>query len=157
MTFDEAFERVIGHEGGYVDNAHDPGGRTKYGISQRAYPGEDILGMTLTRAKFLYFRDYWGPAGCDSLPPEVRFDMFDLAVNSGVKGAIKLLQTVVGTAADGILGPKTLAAANSMPPLRLAARLSGARIEFIANLPDQWWQEFGRGLMRRIASNLKRI
>ena len=47
MDFDQAFERVIGHEGGYVNDPRDPGGETKYGISRRAYPGEDIAGMTL--------------------------------------------------------------------------------------------------------------
>lgn len=49
--FDKAFEIVIGHEGGYVNNPKDPGGETKYGISKRTYPNEDIRGMTLERAK----------------------------------------------------------------------------------------------------------
>lgn len=33
-AFDQAFEIVIGHEGGYSNNSADPGGETKYGISR---------------------------------------------------------------------------------------------------------------------------
>ena len=57
-SFDHAFERLIGHEGGYVNDPKDRGGETKYGISKRSYPGEDIAGMTLGRAKEIYLRDY---------------------------------------------------------------------------------------------------
>ena len=32
-TFDAAFDRLIGHEGGYVNNPRDPGGETKYCIA----------------------------------------------------------------------------------------------------------------------------
>jgi lysozyme family protein len=42
MTFDQAFERLIGHEGGYVNDPRDPGGETKYGVSKRQYPNVDI-------------------------------------------------------------------------------------------------------------------
>lgn len=41
--------------------------------------------MTLERAKPIYRRDYWGPAGCDAVPHGIRFDLFDMAANSGVK------------------------------------------------------------------------
>lgn len=153
MTFDEAFEKLIGHEGGYVNNPADPGGETKFGISRRAYPLEDIKAMTLGRAKFLYQRDYWGPAGCDAVPDGVKFDLFDCAVNSGVVTAVRLLQNAVGTTPDGILGPLTLQAVNSMPAPRLVARFNGWRLAFMANTPQ--WDTFSRGWARRIASNLK--
>ena len=68
MDFDVAFERLIGHEGGYVNNPSDPGGETKFGISRRAYPSEMIRTLTLQRAKELYLRDCWGPAGCGVVP-----------------------------------------------------------------------------------------
>lgn len=152
MNFDEAFERLIGHEGGYVNDPRDPGGETKYGISRRAYPGEDIAGLTLARAKAIYLRDYWGPAACDALPPSVRFDVFDLAVNSGPRTAARMLQRVVGEVQDGIVGPRTLQAVQSMPAPRLVARLSGARLAMMADLPN--WPAHGRGWARRIASNL---
>lgn len=153
MTFDQAFERLIGHEGGYVNHPADPGGETKYGITKRTYPGEDIAGMTLDRAKAIYQRDFWGPAGCDAAPEGVRFDIFDMAVNAGVKRAVQTIQKAVGETVDGILGPRTLQAMQSMPPARLIARFNGHRLEHMASLPT--WPNFGRGWARRIASNLQ--
>ncbi|OXE36892.1 MAG: hypothetical protein CGW95_04725, partial [Phenylobacterium zucineum] len=56
MTFDQAFEVLIGHEGGYTNNPQDPGGETKFGISKRAYPDQDIANLTLDAAKAIYKR-----------------------------------------------------------------------------------------------------
>src|SRR5690349_449891 len=118
MNFDQAFEALLGHEGGYVNNPADPGGETKFGISKRAYPGEDIRNLTLDRAKAIYLRDYWGPAGCDAAPDAIRFDLFDMAVNSGIKAAMKCLQKAAGCGEDGILGPQTQRAVAAMDPER---------------------------------------
>lgn len=152
MTFDEAFVRLIGHEGGYVNDARDPGGETKYGISQRAYPGEDIRNMTLERAKDIYRRDYWWAAGCDAVPDAVKFDLFDMAVNSGVKTAIKNLQRAVGVEPDGVIGNVTMQAIGAMNPVRFVARFNGHRLQFMSSLST--WPAFGRGWCRRIAANL---
>lgn len=153
MTFDEAFERLIGHEGGYVNHPADPGGETKFGVSKRSYPGEDIAGMTIDRAKQIYRRDFWGPAGCDAVPDGIKFDLFDMAVNAGVRAAVRALQNAVGETADGVLGPRTLQAVASVPAARMVARFNGWRLEHLASLPT--WPSFGRGWARRIASNLK--
>jgi lysozyme family protein len=155
MTFDEAFERLIGHEGGYVNHPSDPGGETKYGISKRSYPGEDIRGMTLERAKVIYLRDYWGPAGCDAVPDGVKFDLFDMAVNSGVRRAVLTLQRAVDETEDGILGPRTIQAVQSMPAARLSARFNAIRLRFMTDLPT--WPAFGKGWARRIADNLMKV
>ncbi len=152
MNFDEAFTKLIGHEGGYVNNKHDPGGETKFGISKRSYPGENIAMLTLARAKEIYYTDYWLTAGCDRVPDAIRFDLFDMAVNSGVKRAIKTLQRAVGTVEDGALGPITLAAVLALPAPRLVARFNGVRLAFMAGLTN--WPAFGRGWALRIADNL---
>lgn len=157
MNFDQAFERLIGHEGGYVsaDRAkrnNDPGGETNFGISKRSYPGEDIAALTLERAKELYRRDYWGPAGCELVPDAVRFDLFDMAVNSGPRTATRLLQKIVNEVQDGIIGPRTIQAISSMPAPRLVARFNGARLDFMTGLQN--WPENSRGWARRIAANL---
>jgi lysozyme family protein len=154
MDFDQAFSLLIGHEGGYSNNPADPGGETRFGISKRAYPGENIKAMTLARAKALYLRDYWGAAGCDGVPASIRFDLFDMAVNSGVKAAVKCLQTAAGSPADGIIGPNTLRAASAMDGAKLTARFNGARLQFMASLST--WPAFSRGWANRIASNLLR-
>ena len=103
MNFDVAFEKLIGHEGGYVNDARDPGGETKYGISKRAYPDEDIAGITLEYAKQIYRRDYWDAVQAEYLPDAVRFDLFDAAVNSGVRQAVKWLQLAAKAEPDWLI------------------------------------------------------
>lgn len=152
MNFDQAFEILIGHEGGYVNHPNDPGGETKFGISKRSYPGEDIPNMTLVRAKDIYQRDYWWKAGCDLVPEVVKFDLFDTAVNAGPGTAIRMLQKVLGVTQDGVIGPKTMQAINSMDPERLDKRFNGHRLLHLTGLPT--WPSFGRGWTRRIAENL---
>lgn len=164
MTYDQAFERLIGHEGGFqrdpADRGNWTGGAvgkgdlngTKYGISAMSYPAEDIQNLTLERAKALYLRDFWNPAGCTAVSPAIRFDLFDAAVNSGVGRAVRLLQRACNAAEDGQLGPKTLQALSSMPEARLIARFNGARLAMMTSLPT--WPSFSRGWANRIASNL---
>jgi lysozyme family protein len=152
MNFDDAFTKLIGNEGGYVDNPQDPGGETKYGISRNSYPNEDIKNMTLIRAKFLYARDYWSPAGCNLLPEGMKFQVFDMAVNSGVKTALKTLQKALGVVPDGVLGPITFKAVLAMPEARFIARFNGVRLSYFTSL--ETWSTFGRGWANRIATNL---
>ncbi|MFX6884101.1 glycosyl hydrolase 108 family protein, partial [Acinetobacter baumannii] len=65
MNFDQAFDRLIGNEGGYVNNPADPGGETQWGISKRAYPNVNIRDLTREQAKAIYRRDVWQRASLD--------------------------------------------------------------------------------------------
>lgn len=166
MDFRRAFDRLIDHEGGFQNDPRDRGNwtggavgvgecrGTKYGISAAAYPHEDIAGLTLERAGDLYRRDYWRPAGCDVLPDLLRFDVFDAAVNSGVRAAIKLLQRAVGVTADGEFGPRTLRATQDMRPEALFVLFNVERLRWLSGLSADKWVAFGRGLVRRVAWNL---
>lgn len=155
MKFDRAFEILVDpqHEGAYVNDPKDPGGETKFGVSKRSYPGEDIANLTLERAKQIYARDFWGPAGCDAVPDLVKYQLFDMAVNMGPKTSIKLLQRAVGAADDGILGPKTLQRVQSAGDAWLLRRLQAAAIRYYATLPT--WPAYGRGWMNRLATNME--
>ena len=153
-AFDAAFEALIGHEGGYVNDPRDPGGETKFGISKRAYPNVDIKSLTLDAAKAIYRKDYWGPAQAEALPACVAFDVFDMAVNSGVKTAIRTLQRALDVSHDGVLGPISLAAAQQADPYRLKAAFNGERLELMTDLSN--WPSHGKGWVRRIAANLRR-
>lgn len=166
MTFDEAFERLIGHEGGFQADPQDRGnwttgviGRgeckgTKFGVSAMSYPGEDIAGLTLERAKTIFLRDFWGPAGCDAVPDAIKFDLFDMAVNASVKAAVRALQHAVSETEDGILGPKTLQAAQSMPAQRMLPRFLAGRLVAFTAVDDARWLRFGRGWIKRVATNM---
>ena len=152
MTFNECFEKLIGHEGELSNHPADKGGLTKYGISQRAYPALDIAALTLDTAKEIYRRDYWSRAQCDRLPPALAFQVFDGAVNSGIGNSIRWLQEAGGVAVDGVVGPLTLRKVGDMEPSIIIARYNGGRLKFMASLST--WDVFGRGWARRIADNL---
>ena len=87
-TFDgtarSAIDRVLGREGGYVNDPADKGGETKFGISKRAYPNLDIKNLTQMQAAEIYKRDYWDAINADQLPENIREMAFDAAVNQGV-------------------------------------------------------------------------
>lgn len=119
MSFDRAFQIIIGEEGGYVNDPRDPGGETKYGISKRSYPNEDIKSMTLDRARFLYKRDYWDQMKGDQLPWEWAIAAFDCAVNQGVSVSTKFLQDALGVMVDGNIGPRTIKAAHEADDRKL--------------------------------------
>jgi lysozyme family protein len=155
MRFDEAFKLLIGHEGDLSNDPNDPGGLTRYGVSQRSYPNVDIKSLTLDEAKSIYKRDYWNALQMEHLPEAIRFDLFDMAVNSGVSQAVKTLQRAVGAGEDGKLGPVTIAAMRELSDHQVTARFLGARLMFMTNLMT--WQHFGKGWARRVAGNLLRI
>lgn len=114
MQFSDVIPLLLISEGGYNNDSADPGGETKYGISKRSYPNEDIRGMTKERAAEIYRSDYWNLIQADKLPSWLRYTVFDFAVNAGVKRAVVGLQRLAGVKADGIVGPKTLEAAKTV-------------------------------------------
>lgn len=124
----------------------DQGGPTRYGISQRVYPGEDIEHLARARAEALYLRDYWEPIQGDALPGALALVVFDAAVNQGVVRAVRLLQGCLGVATDGIMGPETLAAARRAPVSELVARYLVARLQAYAGLARAWPELHGASL-----------
>lgn len=114
MSFKKYIEKVLIHEGGYVNDPTDNGGETKYGISKRAYPDLDIKNLTKEKAIEIYKRDYWDGNKCDLLPEGLNYAHFDTAINSGGNRAAKILQEAAGVVIDGIIGKKTLAAAKKL-------------------------------------------
>ncbi|QOR55298.1 MAG: hypothetical protein SHS37scaffold220_67 [Phage 67_12] len=157
MNFDQAFDALIGSEGGYSFNADDPGGETMWGITARVarrngYVG-DMRALPRDTAKSIAVREYWQPAHCDDLPPLLRFQMLDAAYNSGPPQAALWLQRAVGVHDDGVIGPATLAAAAAAPPLIVGILFDAQRMEFLTDRPT--WGMFGRGWAKRIAKNLR--
>ena len=152
MNFDQAFTKLLGAEGGYTCNAADKGGETKWGISKRSYPNIDIKALTQDQAKSIYMHDYWQPLQLELLPVEVRYDLFDAAVNSGNRQAVKFLQKAAGVVDDGIIGTITLNACKNLPGFVLSAKFNGYRLQFMSSLPA--WSTFSRGWANRIAKNL---
>lgn len=153
MDFNTAIDKVLGHEGGYSDHAADPGGKTRFGITEvvarRVGWRGDMRELPLDLAKRIYLEDYWKPIRADDLPPAVRLAVFDAAVNSGPRQAVLWLQRAAGVDADGVIGPKTLAAMQALDAHALRSRILAQRLKMMTTLDN--WPAFSRGWARRIA------
>jgi len=113
--FSKAIEKVLVNEGGYINDPNDKGGETKFGISKRAYPHIDIKNLTTDEAKAIYKKDYWDKIKGDEMQSDaIAYEIFDTAVNMGVRTASKLAQLIVKSHPDGIIGNKTLQKINNI-------------------------------------------
>lgn len=157
MKFDEAFTLLLGSEGGYSNNPRDPGGETMWGVTKRVAVANGYTGpmkdFPVSTAKEIYRFMYWDSVRADDLPADVRYAVFDAAVNSGVGQAARWLQRACGTVDDGEVGSKTIYLAHSIPPDTIVRRMLAARLRFMTDLKA--WPEFSRGWSRRIASLLE--
>tara|TARA_R100000655_G_scaffold63402_1_gene101859 strand:- start:161 stop:640 length:480 start_codon:yes stop_codon:yes gene_type:complete len=152
-TFNEIIEKVLEHEGGYVDDPTDSGGETNFGISKRAYPGEDIKGLTVERAKELYKRDYWDRFRVSQLPERIRHIYVDMCINMGGGRATKILQEACNSKnsykidVDGGIGKDTIKASANLEDFRLRAYRVMFYTELVMKKPEQ--ERFWVGWFRR--------
>lgn len=120
MSLERALQFLSKQEGGWANDAHDRGGETFRGIARKHHPdwkGWPLIDSGLRQtseldqmvAEFYEFQ-YWQPAHCYELPEPVDLVVFDYAVHSGVKRAVKTLQATIGTTPDGSFGPASRAA-----------------------------------------------
>lgn len=151
MTYSPAFQKAVARvllaEGGYVNDPHDPGGETNFGISKRSYPGEDIRNLTPARATEIYYRDYWQAVRGDELPFAVAVVLFDCAVNQGVRTSIRFLQDALGVTVDGVIGPATMAAAGRGDAKALAGRFLRRRVIGYSTLSG--WERYRTSWVQR--------
>jgi lysozyme family protein len=157
MNFLTAFEKLLKHEGGFSNHKDDRGGATRYGVTEAVareagYRG-DMRELPLDLAQRIYKDRYWDAVQAESLPPDVRYIVFDGAVNSGVVQSAKWLQRACGVKDDGVIGPITIRAASSLHSDGLKRRILAQRLRFMATLAN--WPAFGRGWANRIADLLE--
>ena len=134
-SFNEIIEKVLKHEGGYVNDPTDLGGETKYGITKRFYPDVEIKNLTKEQAKEIYKRDYWDKNRVESLPRELWYIFFDMCINMGRGTAVKILQRAANSrgrniGVDGGLGPATISALKGVEVERVRAY----RVKYYADL-----------------------
>jgi lysozyme family protein len=137
-NFELAIVKTLVREGGaqFHDVPGDTGGATKFGISQKAYPTLDIRNLTEQQARDIYRKDYWEPVRGDDITSQlVAENIFDTAVNMGVRTASKLAQLSADAApADGVIGSKSLAAINKMDEQLFLAAYSLTKIARYASI-----------------------
>jgi lysozyme family protein len=157
MEYPAAFlrdlDRLLGHEGRYVNDINDPGGETNWGISKRSYPHLDIAALTRDAAAQIYWTDFWTKVEADKLPAGITYQLFDFAVNSSPNTAVRYFQRAIGVADDGDFGPHSRAAAARTSESDMVMALNAERLDFMTRLKN--WQHHGKGWARRIAGNLK--
>ena len=142
-AFLRAVETVLADEGGYVDNRDDPGGETKFGISQRDYPSLEVRNLTRAGAIAIYYRDFWQRGGFAKLPDSVAVKLFDVTVNIGPKHAAEVLQRAlraVGASVvdDGKIGELTIIAAHAANPEALSASMRSEAAAYYRVLASEW-------------------
>src|SRR4051794_32468104 len=103
-NLERCFQLVLGSEGGFVNNPADPGGATRWGITQRtlsAWRGhpvsiDDVRDLPQSEAVQIYGEQYAKPIQFDDLPSGLDLAIFDTSVNSGPDRAARLLQQTLG-------------------------------------------------------------
>jgi lysozyme family protein len=175
----DAADNVLRKEGGHVSHAADPGGATNWGMSLRFLLSEKpefFAGITLDQDKdgdidaedvrampreaaVEILRRWWRRYGYARLAVGVGEKTFDMSVNMGPGQAHRLLQRAINDCSgsvvvDGVLGPRTVAAANAINPQRLLSQICTRQADFYQALVKQNPQlrVFLRGWLNRAAA-----
>ncbi|RUV80834.1 hypothetical protein EOA75_32600, partial [Mesorhizobium sp. M1A.F.Ca.IN.022.07.1.1] len=159
-NFARSLALVLKSEGGWSDNAADPGGATMKGVTLANFrrfvkadaTKADLKKISDEQVATVYRRFYWDAVAGAELPDGVDYAVFDFAVNSGPSRAAKYLQAAcgVGVVQDGRIGPATLAAVRAKPAGVLIDTICNARLKFLERLPT--WPTFGKGWQRRVVA-----
>ena len=160
-NYQKCLETILHHEGGYVNHPKDPGGETNLGVTKRVYESwvmendlnqKDMKDLLVEDVAPIYKQNYWDRVKGDQLPNGLDLCVFDFGVNAGTGRAAKYLQTMIGTVADGGIGPNTLKAlGNYVEENGLEQTIKNyqeARQEYYESLST--FETFGRGWTRRV-------
>lgn len=163
---DESIKLILESEGGYTNEATDPGGPTNFGITifdarmylnphlslERPWTKEStdfMRHMTLDQAVEIYRSKYWAKVRGDELPAGLDYTLVDYGVNSGVHRAIMVIQRIVGMVDDGKLGPLSMAAILEGDPADLITKVNDERMSFLRRLSI--WPVYKNGWSSRVA------
>ncbi len=146
--FSKAFELMMAHEGGYVNDPDDPGGETYKGVArkihskwngwtnvdmlkrQTGFPANLDKDLELQSAISDFYRiTFWDRMKGDQISDqEVASSIFDFGVNAGMGTSASLAQLVIGAKTDGVIGPKSIEALNSFSPEHFLSAFTVAKI-----------------------------
>lgn len=156
---------IVGREGGYVNDADDPGGATNHGVTIHTMrrlgldltkdgkiTSADVRALTQEQAVEIFITRYFEAPRLGMLPEVLQASVFDMYVNAGAN-AVKILQRLLrdmglDVAVDGVLGPQTAKAAHAAhdaAPAHLVDAYGVARRNYYYRLAD------GRSASRKYA------
>lgn len=140
--FSKLLPVILKEEGGYVNDPADSGGATNRGVTQNTYNlFRDRLNQDRRHVRYLtidetekIYEGYWTDSRADRLPSGLALMHFDFAVNAGFRRAALTLQEVLEVEADGVIGPKTLAAAVEKNSADTIRKYASSRKDFYERL-----------------------
>ena len=157
---------ILKWEGGYVNDSDDRGGATNMGVTiatwrQVGYYKDGDGDIDVADLRLLTREDVirrvlkphcWDRWQADKINSQaVANILVDWVWGSGVYG-IKVSQRVPGVAADGIVGPRTLAAVNAADPRRFFDEIKAERNAFLLRIVESQpaQRKFLRGWQNRL-------
>lgn len=168
---DELFERTMGHEGGaqVSNDPADPGGRTQFGVSERAHPSAWADGrVTEQEAREIFINKYVIGPKYHTIPPShkhTQAQLVDWGYNSGPGIATQNLQEQLNEQVkpnprlkvDGLFGPKSLAALLAVDDQSINNLLVAARVRMVGRVVQRnpAMLKFLVGLLSRALSFMK--
>ncbi len=167
--FSDALPIVQKSEGGYVNHKNDRGGETNYGVTKATFLeakrqrilSKDIVNVaniTKKDAEKVFKQMYWNKMHGDDLPRDLSIAVFDMAINSGPKTAIKTLQKVLGVSQNGTIGSETLLAINNYKGDLLDDYLKAREAKYLAIVKKKPTQKvFIKGWLNRLKDLRKYI
>ncbi len=156
-TIEQTAREIVAREGGWVKDPADPGGATNHGVTigtlrslgmdldrDGRVTERDLRRLTREQAADIFLRHYFHAPRIDRLPVQIQASVFDMQVNAGSQ-AVRILQTLLcemgfPCTADGVIGPKTVAAAQAAAeaaPDHLADAYGIARRNYYYVLADR--------------------
>lgn len=155
--FDQAYDKTMAHEGGYVNDPDDRGGETYKGVARKfnsKWEGWSIIDEYKTKGNFprsldddqelqkmiknFYEVGYWDTVRADDINSQaVAEALFDFGVNAGVRTSAKLAQAVVDVKADGVIGVKSIAAINNFDEEHFLTAFALAKIARYVHLCEK--------------------
>lgn len=168
MSFENALNFVLKWEGGYSNHPNDSGGSTNFGITQKTYEMylvrkkhgmKPVKSISIEEVKEIYKSEFWDRISGDKIKsPMISFALFDWAVNTGVKRAVRHIQECLNIRNDGVMGPNTLSAINNATPIELLFKLLDKRVSFYKKISSKNMRGvFLKGWMNRVEDLKKEI
>jgi lysozyme family protein len=169
-NFEQAFEKMIADEGGYVlhNVAGDTGGMTYAGIARNKnpnWPGWNLIDHEALNNPLLsgmvrnfYKVEFWDRVRGDEIANQtVAESVFNFSVNTGMGVAVKLAQLIVGATPDGAVGENTLQKFNAAEPEAFKKAYALAKITRYADIcnKNRTQSKFLLGWVNRTLKGLK--
>ncbi len=156
MTKDQMFDKLLEEEGGYVDHENDPGGKTKYGVTEAV--AQKILGkraydITWNDAKVIARINYWDTVHIDDIldstgNKDLAYKLLTISYNMGPARAGQFLQRVLNAlnngywndlTVDGDVGANTLKALQGLINKRGQVLAGDTLLKYITSLQGAFY------------------